>query len=371
VSSARKLRLRLEVATPLHVWDGEPRVWGIDLVSIGNEACLLDLEKADFAKLGAVPTSAEGFERSARRWVETGAVACARRIPMRAALRSGEEVKLLPPQLVPASTLKGYIRTALLHKLIVEVASSQGAQAAAALLANRVNLHADPKRVGAALELELLARPRLRKQGGYADALQQLVVAEPRVVRASSSLSRASVVDLGGSVVAELAMEVLEPGSALEYELTVLAPPPANLIRVAGDSAKMLSQVLQLYASLTPQRLLDALAEFGRVLLEHELDKVRRFSKALAEKGFDLSAYAEALERLVSDRCLPARLGFATGHVAKTVAVVMQRFAPDLYRDLCQVMTAHTGRLWDDTTLKLVNFGGRWFGLGWVKLCAE
>jgi CRISPR-associated protein Csm5 len=370
VSSARKLRLRLEVATPLHVWDGEPRVWGIDLVPIGNEACLLDLEKADIAKLGAVPTSAEGFERSARRWVETGAVGCARRIPMRATLRSGEEVKLLPPQLVPASTLKGYIRTALLHKLIVEVASSQGAQAAAALLTNRVNLHTDPKRVGAALELELLARPRLPKQGGYADALQQLVVAEPRVVKASSSLSRASVVDLGG-VVAEFAMEVLEPGSALEYELTVLAPPPATSIRVAGDNAKMLSQVLQLYASLTPQRLLDALAEFGRALLEHELDKVRRFSKALAEKGFDLSAYAEALERLASERCTPARLGFATGHVAKTVAIVTQRFAPDLYRDLCQVMTAHAGRLWDDTTLKLANFGGRWLGLGWVKLCAE
>jgi CRISPR-associated protein Csm5 len=371
VSSARKLRLKLEVATPLHVWDGEPRVWGIDLVPIGNEACLLNLEKADVSKLGTIPTSVEGFERSARRWVETGTVGCSKRIPTRAVLRSGEEVKLLPPQLVPASTLKGYIRTALLHKLIVEVASSQGAQAAAALLANRVNLRADPKRVGAALELELLARPRLPKQGGYADSLQQLVVAEPRVVRASSSLSRASVMDLGGSVVAEFALEVLEPGSALEYELTVLAPPPASSIRVAGDSVQILGQVLQLYASLTPQLVLDALAEFGRALLEHELDKVKRFSRALAEKGFDLTAYAEVLERLVSDQCLPARLGFATGHVAKTVAVALQKFAPNLYRDLSQAMTAHAGRLWDDTTLKLVNFGGKWFGLGWVKLCAE
>lgn len=357
------------MVTPLHVWDGEPRRWGLDVVPIGNEACVVDLERIDAGRLGKIPVSAEEFEQNIRRWLDAGALRCSRRIPLRMTPRSREEVKLLPPQLIPASTFKGYIRTAILHKLIMEVASMQGAQTAANLLASRVNLLADSKRMGAMLELELLGRPRLPKQGGYADMLQQLHIQEPRAVRASSCISRASVVDVGGSLVAELALEVLEPGSILEYELRILKPASIDSVRVSNKNAPALSQVLQLYATLTPQRLLDALTEFGRALLNHELNKVRHFSASLTAKGFDLTAHRDALERLASEHCIPVQLGFATGHTAKTIAIAMQRLAPDLYRQLCNTMAQRVGRLWDDSTFKLVDFAGRWLGLGWVRLC--
>jgi len=370
VSSSTSLRFKLEVVTPLHVWDGKSWIWGLDLVPIGGEACLIDLERIDVSKLGAIPARAEELERSIRRWLDAGALRSSKKIPLRATPKSREEVKLLPPQLIPASTLKGYIRTALLHKLVMEVASSQGAQAAANLLTSHVNLSVDPKRMGVALELKLLSQPRLRGQGGYADMLQQLFVSEPRAVKASSSLSRASVVDIGGNLVAELALEVLEPGSTMEYELQVSKPPPLNLIRVGGDRAEALSRILQLYATLTPSRLLNALTEFGRALLDYELEKVGRFSKPLASKGFDLTTYRDVLERLASEHCIPIRLGFATGHAAKTVAIAMQRLAPHLYHQLCNVMTQRLGRSWDDSTLKLVNFEGKWLGLGWARLCA-
>jgi CRISPR-associated protein Csm5 len=336
---------------------------------MGNEACLIDFERIDISRLGTIPARAEEFERSIRRWLNVGAVRCSRKIPLRATLKYREEVKLLPPQLIPASTLKGYIRTALLHKLIMEVASSQGAQAVAKLLTSRVNLFADPKSVGTALELELLDRPRPKKQGGYADVLQRLLVSEPRVVKASSSLTRASVIDVGGGLIAELALEVLEPGSTLEYGLRILGSLPLDSIKVHGDYATAFSNILQLYESLTSQSLLDSLAEFGRALLDHELDKVKRFYKPLADKGFDFATYREILERLASESCIPVRLGFATGHTAKTIAIAMQKLAPQLYSQLCKTMTQRLGRSWDDSTFKLVNFDRKWFGLGWAKLC--
>lgn len=361
------LRFRIEVLTPLHVWDGEPRRWGLDLVPAGNDACLIDFERIDASKLGKVPARAGEFEQNIRRWLDAGALKCSRKIPLRTALKSREDVKLLPPQLIPASTLKGYIRTAVLHKLIMEVANSQSDQAAFKLLTGSVNLFTDPKRMGIALELELLGRPRLPKQGGYADMLQRLIISEPMITKASSSLSRASVVDVGGNLVAEFALEVLEPGSKLEYELRILEPPSSNSIK-ARDEKAAVSRILQLYANLTPQSILDGLTNFGRALLDHELDKIKRFYKPLADKGFDLATYRDILERLASERCIPVRLGFATGHTAKTMAIAMQKVAPQLYSQLCNTMGKRLGRLWDDSTFKLVNFG-KWFGLGWARLC--
>jgi len=369
VNSPTVLDFKLEAITSIHVWDGERRLIGLDVVPLKSEACIVDIEKIDVNKIGVVPSSYQKFEESIRNWIETGIMDCSRKIPLNATPRKAEEVKLLPPLYIPASSLKGYIRTALLYHLLMEAASTQGKQAVASLLLKLVNLSSKPEVMGREVESVFMARPRFGKQGGSVDMLQQLHLAEPKAIKASSSINRAVVIDVNGNLVADPLLEVLLPGSTLEYQIRIPPLVSQNSVRIRGKDAGTLSQIIQLYNNLTPQLLSKALSEFGRAQLEHELDRVKKVSQSLASKGFDLSAYKDALELLASDKCIPVRLGFATSHVSKTILLAVDQVAPNLSQQVRSTMSKHVGRTWDELTFKLVNMDRRWLGLGWAKLC--
>ncbi|ABL78759.1 CRISPR-associated RAMP Csm5 family protein [Thermofilum pendens] len=366
----RRLTLKVEVVTPVHVWDGYERVYGLDVVAVDGQACVADFERLrPDALRGEPPAGLAEFAERVARWVREGALPCSRRVGMRAQPRVGDAVRLLPPTLVPASSLKGYLRTALLFRLLRRVAEERGSEEAAKLLRGTVNTRGDPRRAGEALENALLRVPRLRRQGGYADAMQSVVVSEPRASGCASSLSKLSVVEASGKAVGELVVEVLEGGS-LEYEVLFPEPPPVNLASAGGLEGE-LKAIAGLLASPSPEELARALEEFGSALLEHEVERLRGARESLAKAGYDVATYLGRLEGLRGGGCAVARLGFATGHASKTLALLVKRLDPELYKEVADAMSRRLGRTWDELTFKLVDVGGAYLGAGWVKVCVQ
>ncbi|MGC9012439.1 MAG: hypothetical protein ACP5VX_05740, partial [Thermogladius sp.] len=108
---AAVFKIRLEPITPVHVWSGEEVVVGLDARVANNRLEIVDLSTA-------IPQAVRGAPSDLLRQLESGQLLryakVVRTIPTRVSLNKRTAVRLLPEYIVPASSLKGYIRTAFL-----------------------------------------------------------------------------------------------------------------------------------------------------------------------------------------------------------------------------------------------------------------
>jgi CRISPR type III-A-associated RAMP protein Csm5 len=369
--AATSFNLRLQVLTPVHVWSGRELIVGVDLVrKEGNLYCAVDLERVppelaeEIAKRMAT-SRAEDIARVLSNYA--GNLPCRYISVARYQPKRNERVKDISEQLIPGSTLKGYIRTAVMRSIL----KSMNPQQVRSLLAG-VDLE-DVRNAAQPIEGALFRTPRLRRQGGFVDAFQSLLISDP-LEKSDTELSIIQVTALNiesGSSVAQIPVVALSSGK-LKYrvDLRSMAHVKESAAPVNGAVAEHLHKIVDKLSMLSKYDLLSSLKDFGCSIIDEELKRLSRCGRQVA-----CDAYRELLEELrsrycgESGSCVAAKLGFATGYHAKTVLPLIGAWDPGFYSTVKSVMSRRLKRPWDEMTLKMAKLNGKLLGVGWCELC--
>jgi CRISPR-associated protein Csm5 len=342
---------------------------GLDIVGRGADMlCIVDLDKLPSnivnelanARADDIPKILE--RRSAQLPCKLVLRAIATVLPYAQVLEMNQYI-------VPGSTLKGYIRTAILFHMLRGISDKAKL---VEVLESGIDLTKESKYVSEGLEAQFFRVPRPRKQGGFVDSFQSLLVLDPelRVEPNCLSVSELQVVELVGGKLKPIASQfaVVATCGELRYRVSIRASTPGILSRVV-------SQVPEHKADVEKLRLLDGvdivkvLKEFGCSILLREIERLSIYK--------ELEAYLSLLKDLYSkyctreSRCVIARLGYMTGHIAKTVLSIVKDAYPQLYQQIRSYMESKLHHTWDELTIKLVRSPQGLVGPGWCEVCIE
>jgi CRISPR-associated protein Csm5 len=373
------LTLSLEPVTPLHVSSNRESIVGIDVILEGDQVVFIDLESSlkdldpkVLDKILNVAFSKEGFYRLTETLTREGRLTPLFKAVAKTKLSNGARVRLMQRMIVPGSTLKGYIRTAILYELLRNIQDPKK------ILDEKIrkNLPGDPRYVAQDLEKYLLRTLRLPKQGGFVDAFANLIVSDPVVERYELAVREMRVIKRATErAIATIFMVTLESG-LLRYDIRISGPFNIDKIVMQDDVKSRMRDILERLGLIMkivrddPSDLIRILREYGCRHLREELERTKNLGKPSIYKIYiNKLEELEKLCRSTSSNCAPARIGFGTGHEAKTIALYLKDVYPDLYNDLRKQMSNKIGRIWDSLTLKAVTEDGSLIGVGWCRIC--
>jgi CRISPR-associated protein Csm5 len=373
------LTLSLEPVTPLHVSSNRESIVGIDVILEGDQVVFIDLESSlkdldprFLDKILNVAFSKEGFYRLTETLRREGRLTPLFKAVAKAKLSNGARVRLMQGMIVPGSTLKGYIRTAILYELLRNIQDPKK------ILDEKIrnNLPGDPRYVAQDLEKYLLRTLRLPKQGGFVDAFANLIVSDPVVERYELAVREMRVIERATEkAIATIFMVTLESG-LLRYDIRISGPFNIDKIVMQDDVRSRMQDILEKLSLIMkiirddPSDLIRILSEYGCRHLREELERTKNLGKPSIYKIYiNKLEVLEKLCRSTPSNCAPARIGFGTGHEAKTIALYLKDVYPELYNDLRKQMSNKIGRLWDSLTLKAVTEDGSLIGVGWCRIC--
>jgi len=366
-------RLLLRPLTPLHVASREKAVIDIDSVIYAKKLYVMDTECAVriYAKLyGAEALLASNirsidlFRRVLTRY-RPGAFGCT---PYRLAVelrvrapRSGAEVSLPQSTLVPGSSIKGALRTALLYALVE--AGPREALERIRKGASRI-VPGQPRTLLRAADSveQFLKGWKSHGRGSFTyDAARLLSVSDPLRYRASLGLyafQRLHVSD--GSPVSLEYVVALDPGAEIEYDLRLYKPSYNTVVK-----QQWIKSLQETDKAVNIDTLLKGLALFSETQIVSELGRINegRFS--------EYARFLEDLRKRRDKNCFPLRLGYGAGHASKTLLPWLRRRDPGLAKRLEEVLSRHYGRIWDSLTDTFTEYNGSLLGVGWVMLCIE
>ncbi len=365
--TARSYIITLKPLTPIHVWSGQNLVVGVDLLHLGGgRYCLVDFEglsqhidvtKVISMRIEELPKLLESLKDG---------LPCLRELKAYEVLPSGTSptsVQELNRYVIPGSTLKGYIRTAILYSLL----SRRNANEVRKILESGIDFQKDPKHLSEGLEACFFRAPRPRRMG-FVDAFQSLLVSDPTLELDPDCyrIARIEVCELpDGNTIASQYAVVVQCGK-LTYKVDVLKSLENGRARISKAAPEHEDDLKKLQL-LSHEDLLRALRDFGCYILLRELERVRGCSK--------LGGYTALLEEFLkvycrgSSNCVIARIGFGAGVYSKTVIGLMKQVAQDLYALVKNVMEIGLGHTWDEKTVKLTRTERGSVGLGWCELC--
>lgn len=375
-----KFVVRLKPITPIHVWSGDDVVICLDAHIHENNLYVLtpeDLNKLRGDEIVKIlESSKDGSERMFNTILQS--LIRSRQLKPIAEVKikehsylslcgKRERVRLMHNDIIPGSTLKGYIRTAILRYELVRDPN------VANVIKKGVNLYLEPSRVGEGIEASVLRKPRLRRQGGFVDVMELLMISDPEKVDVRLSLRELLTAEaaIPNKVIARTLAVVLDPtnSDALRFTLTINKD---GIVRDGIVSAKGFEEILEHRNKFVSKfsgknYLIDALREFGCNLIDFEL---KRLHKSLGDY-IDLLNYMKRNYCETKTNCVPARIGFMTGREAKTIIDLLMIHTPQLYQNVVSYMQREIKRLWDSLTVKLVDYDCRLLGVGWCELCVE
>ena len=365
-------RLLLRPLTPLHVAFGEKTVIGIDSVIHYGKLYVVDVECT--ARIYAKLYGAEALLASNARAIDLfrrvlgryrpGAFSCT---PYRlvVGLRTrtpprGAEVSLPQSTLVPGSSIKGALRTALLYALVD--AEPREALERIRKGVSRIVPGQPRSLLGAADPVEQLlkgSKPHGRGRFIY-DAARLLVVSDPLRYRASLGLYAFRTVHVNNGRPVSLEYVVaLDPGAEIEYELRLYKPSYNTPVK-----QQWIKSLQEKDKTISIDTLLRGLALFSETQIASELERIgERFPR--------YKSFLEDLGKMRSRNCFPLRLGYGAGHASKTLLPWLRRRDPGLAKRLEELLSRHYGRVWDSLTDTFTDHNGSLLGVGWATLCIE
>lgn len=371
-----KLEVIVKPLTPTHVWSGRTAIVGIDAVLLNNnEICLIDFERLPYEVVEKHMNQDIDLETLAKEGAKAGA--CTRRLrvtenaaeelrrKLEGPKRVKPELKLLSNEVIPPTTLKGYMRTAIMLQALLKMDKQKLKKA----LEAGTNFYAKhPKYFSLGLEGLIFRRSRGTKAGGYIDIMQKVLVSGPSMAGVDAVVHIFYVYkNLRTKIrpLAEALVEVVRAGE-LRYKVDYLS----NIEDINQVADKWLvRELLAKYDEVYRADVLEGLAWLGCEVLEDELNRIKDVR--------ELSPYADKLRewqrRYCGGRkeCVIGRVGFMTGHQAKTVMLLVRKEHPDLYRRIIGYMSRQVRRTWDSLTLKLTPVGDGLVGTGWCEICVK
>jgi len=361
--------LELRPLTPIIVLSGIEGVINIDVLIRDREVCVIDFEKLPLEVIEKI-ASLKDISK-----VTSILLGHVEKLPCRiiainnvGKVAFNKTVKLPQEHIIPGSTLKGYIRTALLYHILISKHLSGD------ILRKLINLMVkNPQDVASDLEIYAFKRERLKKQRGYIDVLQNLYISDPLVKESIEySLDWLNVFEIRSLTtrtprpLAQL-LGIVFVNGLLKYKIVVTGISPE--IDAREPQASLLKDIISKLNELLNTDLVNVLKFFGCELLNYELEVVKNFEI--------LKDYREFLEKLRTKYCIEAgncvigRLGFMTGHMTKTIDLYLKKNYPDIYQDVKNYMSTKYRKVWDEATIKLVGSLDRLRGLGWCEICTK
>ena len=340
---AESFKVRLEPITPTFVWSGERLLHKADYDVVNGKLVIVDINKAVLK----VKKLEEAFGEEFAREVQGVKLI----FPSSTAPK---EVLMINQYLVPASSLKGLIRTAVLNRL------SKGKQEVYNEVRNNLNALLNPKSkmrpkdVGQPVEYLLKVEVQFGKGTFTYDALSRLLISEPKAKNVALSLRRVEIVETVGNFRAEAYAITFDRG-VLEYEAEIVKPQNYGVY----ESVKVID------GGVSKGDLVESLREFSSLVISKEKKRVEKARGS--NKDELLKDYRQFLDTLRPESdCFPLKVGMFTGHHAKTVDV-----PPDVEQLREKVMTAVYKHYWDSRTVKLAEWNGKKVGVGWVRVCVS
>ncbi|AWS00435.1 hypothetical protein [Metallosphaera hakonensis] len=328
-------RVELQPITPTFVWSGETLYKGADFDLVDDKIIIVDPFKA----LGKVKTLREIFREQFVRTLHGFKL-------IFRSLILPDQILMVNEYLVPASSLKGLIRTAILDRmakvspLVYKEVSSNLVTLTTLKPSQKLR---NVKFVGLPVENLLKESVPFGKRSFTYDALNRLIISDPEIVDLSVSLKKIEILELKGGFRDERYIVSFEKGTLI-YDVKILQPSNYGVNPV----------LRKLDDKVNKREIVDSLQNFSKLVLNSEKEKLKSTDK-------DVRKYAEFLEGLRPENdCIPLKIGMFTGHTTKTVSL-----PPDVARKRDGVMTGITGHLWDNRTVKLSDK----MGVGWVKIC--
>jgi len=329
-----EFKIEVEPLTPIFVWSGEILHKGADFYTVNGKIIIADIFKA----LGKVRDLSEVFkEEFARTLLGTKLIFSSNLNP--------RQILMPNEYLIPASSLKGLIRTALLDNL--SKSSPEVYNNVKSKLDELPTKEArkEMKQVGEPVE-ELLRHTVAFNERKYKyDALNRLLIKEPEISGPLLTLRKVLILELVGNFEGKKFMITLDKGK-LTYDIKIMKPSNYGV----NPNLKGLDDMIN------KGNIATCLKDFSVRLVSSEKSKIKSTHK-------DVKKYLEFLNNLkIEGDCAPLRIGMLTGYQAKTVGL-----PPDVDNLRARVMTHLTGHLWDNRTVKLADG----IGVGWIKLCVR
>jgi CRISPR type III-A-associated RAMP protein Csm5 len=319
--------ITLEPISPIFVWSGERLVADADYKLVGNKLIIIDILKA----MKKVSRLEDAFrEEFARELYGQKLIFESKTVP--------QSILMINDYVVPASSLKGLIRTAILNSLIDNTVLNRVKDNLTAI--SSINRRVALKSVkNVACPVEELLKVQVGRGRYTYDSLNRLLIADPTVKSPHFSLSTVEIKEIAGSYSEEVYAITFDKG-VLTYNAEIVKP----------QNYGFRSDVAQKDAIITKDKIIESLKSFSSYIINKEKDKA-------------LGKYKEFLNSLkAEDSCFPLKIGMFTGHLSKTVSI------PRSLENLrSRVMTRVTGHSWDNRTVKLVNG----IGIGWAKVCVK
>jgi len=366
-----KATLRLEPISPsrVFVWSGNYLIRGLDFLIDGNEILILknDLIIDELARAGITTEEPVKLMERVRDLVRRGRDRFVRLSVDFSKLGISSNVNRvmdINPYVVPASELKGLIRTAVLNYKLQHVSSQERQRVYNEVLGRLRNAHGRKGLVTVAQPVEKLLKTEVRmgtRPYEY-DSLNRLRISDPiDYEKATLEFTEVQTWDRDGSVVA-VNHVIAWVGNPLTYDLVIQKPPsyPNHYNNIREKDSEVTCNLIK-----------DSLRELSNYLVRTEIEKVNSFIKDPRNRNrtVELQQYLNFLNDLshkCGGDCLCVRIGMFTGHETKTVAVNDQ---VGKVREI--VMSSIYHHTWDSKTLKVARTPGGFIGMGWVRLCLQ
>jgi CRISPR-associated protein Csm5 len=367
-----KATLRLEPISPsrVFVWSGNYLIRGLEFLIDGNEILILknDLVIDELARAGITTEEPVKLMERVRDLVRRGRDRFVRLSADLSKLGISSNVNRvmdINPYVVPASELKGLIRTAVLNYKLQHVSSQERQRVYNEVLGRLRNAHGRKSLVTVAQPVEKLLKTEVRmgtRPYEY-DSLNRLRISDPiDYEKATLEFTEIQTWDRDGSIVA-VNHVIAWVSNPLTYNLVIQKPPsyPNHYNNIREKDSEITCNLIK-----------DSLRELSNYLVRTEIEKVNSFIKDARNRNraVELQQYLNFLTYDLShkcgDDCLCVRIGMFTGHEAKTVAVNDQ---VSKVREIAMSSIYH--HTWDSKTLKVARIPGGFIGMGWVRLCLQ
>jgi CRISPR type III-A-associated RAMP protein Csm5 len=374
----KKYRASLKPLTPTIVLSGTEGIVGRDVLIRQKDVCVIDIENLPSQVLLEIENTEEHKIHEIFMKHRDALPCKLTSMNNIGELNAGKRVKLPQEHVVPGSTLKGYIRTALMYYMLTSDHTKR--ELFSEMIKKTIDSLKEKKPIDASKPLEqyFFKRKRLKKQGGEVDMLQNLHVSDPlakeslsyslewlSVYRVYNLSKRREVTKL--TRLSSMAGIVLVGGN-LRYEINIVETIPS--FEAPEESGKYLSGIINKLNELASIDLTAALRTFGCDLVDHELSLINDINELRGYKRV-LQSFKEKYCGASQQNCVISRIGFMTGHIAKTIDLYIKKQYPQMYEELKKSMSNKLHRKWNDSTIKLVGPQNNLLGLGWCELCVE
>ena len=361
-------QITIEPLSPVFVWSGETLFSDLDFIVDGNDVIIVDFDKV----IGEIKTEGdlEQYKNLLRELLKQYKQSGQYKNLLRELYGFKLEFKIvggktinqildMNPYIIPASEVKGLIRTAVINELVKSNRNAfDGSMKRVLTELNKIEKNRkmskhNLKNIGQIVEQVMKGKLPTRTKYVY-DALKTLIISDPIVQSAEFNLNEIRILSIKGEPLTSTYAITFTKGK-LTYDAKIVKPTDYGVYKN--------SEVESLNAKITWDLIVSSLKNFSKTVVADEISKINKYLSNKHSYKEDLNKYLELMKNIENTKdCIPLRIGMFTGHVAKTVEV-----RDDVKRKREGLLTRLYDKRWDNNTLKIT--GG--VGLGWIKMCIK